>query len=341
MNKILKKWIMALVNAGMGLSLFCLPAVLAADLTKDLKGSKDIPGLPRYEGSVISGYRLEKFSEAAFPLGKWMGTKGWEKSVKKQGRRTRIIYLAPPERSCAEVMLNYRKVLTDLGYAPVFECSGYGECGQDVEAFYNQDNSPKQLSDTQLQEFAFSKYSVKDPRIFTGKAIIKEQDSHVFVFAAYQDNYGVIGAGKRVALFLEEIRARKMEEKMVTLAARDFDRLISEKGRAAIYGIYFDTDKAVIKPESRPQLQEMAKYLTSHPDLNVYIVGHTDNQGSFDYNLDLSQRRAVSVVSNLTKSFGIQASRLTAKGIANLSPLASNDSDPGRAKNRRVEMVLK
>ncbi len=101
-----------------------------------MPGSKDIPGLPRYEGSVISGYQLQKFGQADFPLGKWMDRKGWEKTIRKMGRHTRIIYLPPKDRSPLEVMLNYKQSLKELGYETLYECSGYNECGKKVEKFY-------------------------------------------------------------------------------------------------------------------------------------------------------------------------------------------------------------
>ena len=101
----------------------------------------------------------------------------------------------------------------------------------------------------------------------------------------------------------------------------------------------FDTDRAEIKQESKPQLDEMGAYLQKNPGVAVYVVGHTDNQGKLDYNLSLSQRRAEAVVAALTGEYKIAANRLVGKGVANLTPVASNASEEGRAKNRRVELV--
>ena len=110
-------------------------------------------------------------------------------------------------------------------------------------------------------------------------------------------------------------------------------------GKAVIYGITFDFDKAEIKPESKPQLDQIAKLLTDHADLKLAITGHTDNQGSADYNQKLSQRRAEAIVATLAGSYGIAADRLSAQGMGASSPVASNDTEEGRAKNRRVELV--
>jgi len=126
---------------------------------------------------------------------------------------------------------------------------------------------------------------------------------------------------------------------MVTVDAAAMAKDIAATGRVALYGIYFDTDKADIKPESEPTLEEIATLLKQDPKLKLYVVGHTDNVGGYDYNTKLSQRRAASVVNTLTTKHGIQAVRLTAAGVGLLAPVAPNDTEEGRAKNRRVELV--
>ena len=107
----------------------------------------------------------------------------------------------------------------------------------------------------------------------------------------------------------------------------------------AVYGIYFDTGKATLKPESDAALAEIAKLLTADTALKLNVVGHTDNAGSLDANMKLSQARAEAVAKALTRRHGIAASRLKSFGVASLAPVASNDSEDGRAKNRRVELV--
>lgn len=114
---------------------------------------------------------------------------------------------------------------------------------------------------------------------------------------------------------------------------------IKEAGRVAVYGIYFDTNKADLKPESEPALAEIVKMLKADADLMVYVVGHTDNVGQFANNVILSQDRAASVVNALVSKHGISASRLTPFGDGPTAPVASNKNDEGRAKNRRVELV--
>jgi outer membrane protein OmpA-like peptidoglycan-associated protein len=114
---------------------------------------------------------------------------------------------------------------------------------------------------------------------------------------------------------------------------------IRDTGKAAVYGIYFDTDKAVIKPESEPALSEIAKLLQADPALKLYVVGHTDNVGAFDHNLKLSQARGEAVTKALVGKHGIAAARLKPFGVGPTCPVASNQTDEGRTKNRRVELV--
>jgi outer membrane protein OmpA-like peptidoglycan-associated protein len=114
---------------------------------------------------------------------------------------------------------------------------------------------------------------------------------------------------------------------------------IKETGRVAVYGIYFDTGKAELKPESEPALKEIVKMLNMDNNLKVYVVGHTDNVGQFNYNVKLSQDRAASVVNALVNKHGIAAARLIPFGCGPVSPVASNKTEEGKAKNRRVELV--
>ncbi len=114
---------------------------------------------------------------------------------------------------------------------------------------------------------------------------------------------------------------------------------INTTGHVSIYGIYFDTGKTEIKPESDAAIAEIAKLLKNNNALKVYVVGHTDNAGSFDANMKLSKDRAVAVTNSLVSKHGIASSRLKAYGVSSLNPIASNKTEEGKAKNRRVELV--
>jgi outer membrane protein OmpA-like peptidoglycan-associated protein len=120
---------------------------------------------------------------------------------------------------------------------------------------------------------------------------------------------------------------------------RDF-ALLKVGMSITLRGIYFDFDQATIKPESKPALEAAAKMLNENPTINVEIQGHTDSKGSDSYNLSLSDRRAASVVAYLVQNLGIDPSRLTSRGYGESMPIATNDTDAGRALNRRVEFKI-
>ncbi len=153
--------------------------------------------------------------------------------------------------------------------------------------------------------------------------------------------------GKEVWILLEvrddahvlTIVERQAMQQDVTVDAAAMAQGLSATGSVAIYGIHFDTAKAELKPDSEPALAEIAKLLKSSATLRVFIVGHTDMVGDVGVNLKLSQERAQSVIAALVSKYGIAASRLTAFGNGSYAPVASNKTEEGRAKNRRVELV--
>jgi outer membrane protein OmpA-like peptidoglycan-associated protein len=132
---------------------------------------------------------------------------------------------------------------------------------------------------------------------------------------------------------------KEIMKQEVVASAEVMGNDINSTGHVSIYGIYFDTGKSAIKPESDAALSEIAKLLENDGTLKVYVVGHTDNAGSLDFNMKLSKDRADAVAKTLSGKHGIAATRLKPYGVASLSPVASNDTEDGMAKNRRVELV--
>jgi outer membrane protein OmpA-like peptidoglycan-associated protein len=128
-------------------------------------------------------------------------------------------------------------------------------------------------------------------------------------------------------------------EQNVTADASSMAGSIKETGKVALYGIYFDTGKSELKPESLSTLQEIAKLLTSDQTLKLYVVGHTDNSGVFDANIKLSMERAAAVVNALVTQHSVAVARLKAFGDGPTAPVGSNENEAGRALNRRVELV--
>jgi OOP family OmpA-OmpF porin len=132
---------------------------------------------------------------------------------------------------------------------------------------------------------------------------------------------------------------REIMKQEIVANAEAMGNDINSTGHVALYGIFFDTGKAEIKPESDTAIAQISILLKSNESLMLYVVGHTDNVGNIDANMKLSKDRADAVVNSLTVRYGIPTTRLKSYGVASLAPVASNDNEEGRAKNRRVELV--
>jgi len=141
--------------------------------------------------------------------------------------------------------------------------------------------------------------------------------------------------GRNYQVTIVESQAMRQD---VTADAAAMGKDIAETGKTIIYGIYFDTGSATIKPESEQALAEMAKLLKNSPNMKAYVVGHTDNTGTLEINIKLSADRADSVVKALV-AHGISTTRLKSTGVGPYCPIGSNSSEQGKAKNRRVELV--
>lgn len=312
-----------------------LVALAVSGYAADVKGSHDSPLVSRYAGSSIIGYQHSSYGELNLPLGKADYSAGFARKRHVEGELTRIIYVDPPHRSPLEVFANFRNALTKAGFNILFNCE-LDACGR----AFHQKIYPmsQQLHQSQQSEFAFG--TVQDQHYLTAEHDGPHGTDYVALYVVRDINdAGVYKGPSRTMTLLQVIRGKLMQGNMVTVDAAAMARDIAQKGHVAIYGVLFDTDKAVIKPASRPALEQMAKMLRAQPKLQVYIVGHTDNVGTLGYNMTLSDRRARAVVRALTTQYAIAPQRLVPRGVGPLAPVASNATPGGRAKNRRVELV--
>jgi OOP family OmpA-OmpF porin len=311
------------------------PAVMPE---KDTAKGQDHSLLTRFQGSKLVGYGLKEFDEVTLVAGKRTEDKTGKyvnNLLRLEGKYTRIAYVYPADRSSLEVMRNYQAALEKAGLKPLFSCARE-ECGKGFGGFLQETRLGNNFIQGSENAWAPFNYGRDDNRYLLAKGTLSngaQVHVAVHIVSPVQDKLG--------GVYVEVVEAKAMETGKVsaTLNASDMAKGIEAEGKVAIYGVYFDTDKADLKPESKASLAEMAKLLQKDPSLKVHIVGHTDNQGTLARNLDLSQKRAESVIKALTSEYKIDAKRLSAKGIASYAPVASNSNDAGREKNRRVELV--
>jgi OmpA-OmpF porin, OOP family len=164
------------------------------------------------------------------------------------------------------------------------------------------------------------------------------EDAVVKVVKNNMETWAYITANGNGSYSIRLIEKQLMKQDVVADAST-MGKSIKESGKATLYGIYFDSGKSDVKPESDASLKEIAQLLKNEPGLKLYVVGHTDNTGIFESNMKLSQDRAAAVISVLTNKFGVTASRLKPCGNGPTAPVSTNDTEEGRALNRRVELV--
>jgi OmpA-OmpF porin, OOP family len=309
---------------------------------QEAAGARDFPLIKRYEGSRLIGYDSRPFDAVKLIVGKLtLGDNGQPApdAVRElEGRHTRLLYLAPTGRSSLEVFRNYENELAARGFTVRFKCSGEEQCESVGAELYRVLYPPtKALQNNELSKVALNVPA--EPYYLSATLERPEGPVAVSLYVAVDRGTAFPETKDRVAVLLDVVEDKPMDAKMVTVDAAKMAKDIAATGRVALYGLYFDTDKADLKPESAPSLAEIGKLLKAEPNLKVYIVGHTDNVGVFDYNTNLSQRRAKSVVDQLVQSYGISPDRLKPAGAGMIAPVASNDDEAGRAKNRRVEIV--
>lgn len=304
-------------------------SAIAAPTYGEAPGATDHPLVGRFNGAVLHKAGTISFERVEVKLP--------DKRVESaEGKIFNYYYLGPKGHSDLEVFRNYQQSLEKQGFKFLYLCEDGAKCMQQSLAAHAQ----KWTDDSRAfvgGNFYMNNLSGRPFRFLMARLARPAGD--VTVVFTVRGGYWA-DRGFDTDYFVQVIESQPMQGDQVSLVKADtLGKGLAAEGRVALYGIFFDTGKADIKPESAPQLEEMAKALAQSPKLQVFIVGHTDNQGGVDANLALSLRRAQAVAAALAKDYKIDASRLSPRGVANFAPMASNDGDAGRAKNRRVELV--
>jgi OOP family OmpA-OmpF porin len=297
--------------------------------------------ISRVEGSSIIHFSQKEFDEYRLVIGTvseyndqkqpWKDLEealNERNSLQLEGKVWKLTYAIPKNRSTLEIIRSFQTELTKAGFQILYQCKNH-ECG--LRTF------------THLRTKGRGTLSLlgtgdwwNDQRYLAARLASPKGDIYVSILTM-PVNAPMFGWD--VVALLDVIEVKPMKPSLVSVKAETMAVEISTRGSVALYGIYFDTDRAEVKPESRPTLSEIATLLKQNGKLELIVVGHTDNNGTLDYNLDLSLRRAQAVVAALASDFGVARNRLEARGVGFLSPVAPNTSEENRAKNRRVQLL--
>jgi len=293
-------------------------AGLAATAIAGTPAVKDHSLIQPYPGSTLTRRDNNGFSTYKTVVG--LDPKGKTddeiiKTVTVSGNLTRLAYENPRDRSPLELLANYREALEKAGFKVLFQCAA-AECGPG---------------------WASSRWG----RV-TGMRYVSS-DMH-FLSARRQGDAGTVHVAisiLRPRHAIDILEAKAMETGLVTVTEAALKSGLETDGRVVLDGVFFDHDRATITGESKAALDVIGRFLTDNDRLSVFIVGHTDGVGTFDHNLSLSRQRAQAVVDRLVQEYKIPAARLAAHGVGPLAPAKANATEPGKAANRRVEMVAR
>lgn len=312
----------------------------------DLPGAQDHPLMRRFTGAWLVGYRQDPWAQVVWPTGP--GVAGWDqlKDVATlEGQVTRLVYLTPRGKSPLEVFRNHEQAFTAAGFRKQFACEA--DCDKLYWTWYRHTKPADGLrwqaaghitTENDNRYSMSSALQASQGRLWVGRAERGGQPVHVLLYTGDAAN----NLTRIAATYVQIVEPKPMATGQVVVAdAATLQTGIAAEGRATLGGLLFDTGKAELKPESKPQLEAMAAVLRAQPAWKVFIVGHTDNVGSLEANQALSQARAQAVVAALSAApYAVDPKRLLARGVANVAPVASNADEAGRTRNRRVEMVL-
>lgn len=254
----------------------------AQPMPPDAPGGKDHSLLTRYAGSWLIGWRTSNFAEVK-PL--HMLTEDIAKNRKLdmnltvEGVLTELFYVSPKGRTALEVQRNYENALKQAGAQLVYTCIDkdwgcFSSGGPAVTLLLN--SVVPQGQQVQVGWGAYTAFGAlsKNLRLSVFKLTRAGTDIHVTVYSVDVPE-DTKDFGGSASTCLQIVQPKAMETGMVTVDANTLGKGLQAEGKIALYDLFFDTGRADIKPESKPQLDEMAKLLQGSPALRVYIVGHT------------------------------------------------------------------
>ncbi len=299
---------------------------LSRQTHKDIANARDHALISRYKGAYITEYDVADFIRTSLPINpvNQYKTRPEKDFISANGKGTFISYRTQKGVSQYQVLKNYESALKKAGIDILFQCTGSKECGENMREF---STLGKYIDGDRIRHDCGSNSSS-----YITARIKTAENRNTYLFYC-------INAEPSMQITQAIIEEKSIQTNLVLVSADEMKKSVREKGKIAIYGIHFNTDSAKIKPESEASLKEIARFLSENPEIKLYIVGHTDNQGKEKYNMSLSQKRGESVIQALTKKFGISKNRLQARGVGPLVPVSSNRENTGKELNRRVELV--
>ncbi|HSF93847.1 MAG TPA: OmpA family protein [Thermohalobaculum sp.] len=311
--------------------------ILAAALAGGAAAAQEEPEVPDPGaplGAVPTAHVDRPFDRYALPVAPFGGDDAALDEV--EGRVIWTGYrLDDPEASAAEVMAGYRGRLEALGFTPMLDCADAACGGFDFRFGVQLLPAPAMLLDAaDFRQLSARREGESDKPTFASVLV-----SRVLSAIHVQTVLVLPAEAARGAAPLEDLAAAAAPRILPQDEAVLKERLTAQ-GHVSVRGLAFETGGAALSAESAPALEVTAKLLQANPEMSILIVGHSDNTGALEANIDLSRRRAEAVRTALI-GLGVAPGRLEAHGAGFLAPVTTNTTPEGRAMNRRVELVLR
>ncbi|MCL1080167.1 DUF4892 domain-containing protein [Parashewanella spongiae] len=295
---------------------------------EDTEGSQDHPVISRYQGAYITDYRQREFEKVYIPTG--VAINDVTPTITVEGKGTTIGYNLSNSQSTLQIYKNYLTALKAADFEILFTCS-LASCGHDLL----DDLYTSEANKFRFHPVKTNNYPDSDFRFISAKLTVSGKN--IFLLVAIE---GALTSNDINKIVVDIVEQSEMSTARVTIDPQYLNDEIEQKGRVVLHGLNFAFNKSELLPSSTASLTAITEYLELHPKQQFYVVGHTDNVGTYEINTQLSKARAQNVIKELT-ALKVEASRLIAIGVGPAAPKAANNSDANKENNRRVELVLR
>ncbi|NOX40440.1 MAG: OmpA family protein [Alphaproteobacteria bacterium] len=306
-----------------GLAAFCVPLAAMAG-----------PVLQFPEGAIQSYQSISPVGTLKMPVGPYAN--GKIDRARVEGEISRLVWKTPAnDTNTLDLMNPLRSQLKDAGYSVLFECATRNCGGFDFRFKTDVVAEPEMHVD------------LGDFRYLAASKRTKNGDEFIGLLVSRSPERGFIQV-TNIGTPIEPVEKVSASTKnpfseaapVAPVVVTGVSDVLEQQGVVVLEGLEFQNGSADLSGDGSKSLQELAAFLTAHPKDAVVLVGHTDATGTLARNVALSRERAASVMKRLVETYGVSQGQISAEGVGYLSPRASNATDEGRRKNRRVEVVL-
>ena len=285
-----------------------------------------------FTGSELLGTYEARFDPLTL-LVEPLGDKNYPSSLVVEGALLSNIYERPENVSPYELFRSYQKVLQSADFDILLACKE-GECSSKLSVRATYGHPKKEIENRKYQQRM--KTSTQTWLVGWANHYISAKKK-----TAEKTYYAMIIISDQKNLYsVDVMEVEEMEDGNIELNPKLLKDKIASEGKVVLDGIFFETGKDILKETSTPSLNTISNFLKDNTNLSFYVVGHTDDTGSLEGNISLSEKRAEAVVLALI-DLGVNKSQITSYGVGPFAPAANNTSESGKAKNRRVELVVR